>query len=244
LARKPSTDLFAAVRERDLGALRKGLAEARAAGRDAVTRSDAYGNLLLPLAASARGSREIVELLLAEGIDVDVMGRDGDTALWHAVEDGLPEIVQVLLEHGADPNLRPAGKGWAPPIVMARDPGIVRLLLEHGADPNLEGPEGVRAVHLAAHARQGQILELLLARGADPAAGTTDVHFLDEDAWIEPGATARSIWPEFFAAAPAPRKPAAAKRSGSSRKATAQPLAASDPPAAQRAPRTTAAKHG
>ena len=57
------------------------------------------------LGSPARGDvREIVELLLAHGSDVQQRGLNDYTPLHWAAGDGDPAMVDLLLAHGADPN--------------------------------------------------------------------------------------------------------------------------------------------
>lgn len=79
------------------------------------------------------------------------------------------QMVKLLLDHGADPNLpedgAPVGVAlwWAVYLVQ---PEMVRLLLEHGANPNTSPESSGSAV---AHARHNpEILALLLQYGAEP----------------------------------------------------------------------------
>lgn len=52
---------------------------------------------------SGRGQLEIVELLLSLGMDINGRDREGErTALVDAASDGRVEVVQYLLDHGAD----------------------------------------------------------------------------------------------------------------------------------------------
>ena len=59
------------------------------------------------------------------------------TALHFAMNSGSEAVVDVLLAHGADPNVRDDGDNAMPLHFAAekRNLGIVRRLIEHGADP-------------------------------------------------------------------------------------------------------------
>jgi ankyrin repeat protein len=47
-----------------------------------------------------------VQWLIAAGVDVNAVDGDGYTALMLAAQGGLDELVRLLLENGADPNVR------------------------------------------------------------------------------------------------------------------------------------------
>jgi ankyrin repeat protein len=100
-----------------------------------------------------RGARDTITLAAARGDEAAVSGflaRDrasanhGDTLekrpLSTAVERGHAAIARLLIEHGADPNLREGancGRGFALWSASSRDDvALARLLLDHGADPN------------------------------------------------------------------------------------------------------------
>ncbi len=98
-----------------------------------------YGGIAL-IPASERGHVETVRYLLAESdVDVDHVNRLGWTALLEAIllSDGGPrhqEIVALLLEHGADPDL--ADGDGVRPLAHARARGqteTAHLLEEAGA---------------------------------------------------------------------------------------------------------------
>ena len=94
-----------------------------------------------------------------------------DTQWWHPITAAARrrdlEMVKLLLDHGADPNLpeegAPVGVAlWT--AVYLDQPEMVNLLLEHGANPNTSPESSGSAVM---HARQNpEILALLLRYGA------------------------------------------------------------------------------
>jgi len=55
--------------------------------------------------ATEKNYKEIVELLIAKGADLDARERSGDTALGRASQNGHLEIVQLLISKGADVNV-------------------------------------------------------------------------------------------------------------------------------------------
>jgi ankyrin repeat protein len=77
-----------------------------------------------------------------------------------------------LLSAGASPDIGNADIGrdntllaWA---ASRRRLDHVQLLLKHGADPNRPGKSGMFPLHMAARCAGKAVLEVLLAKGADP----------------------------------------------------------------------------
>ena len=56
--------------------------------------------------AALSGSREAVETLLDAGATVDLADKFGQTALMHAVQNGHVVVAHVLVERGANLNVR------------------------------------------------------------------------------------------------------------------------------------------
>jgi ankyrin repeat protein len=56
--------------------------------------------------AAAAGRREVCEVLLDAGADVNAVQHGGYTALLEARQNGNEELAQLLLQHGADPTAR------------------------------------------------------------------------------------------------------------------------------------------
>ncbi|HOJ99045.1 MAG: ankyrin repeat domain-containing protein [Treponemataceae bacterium] len=74
------------------------------AGAQVNLRSEDRGSTALMDAVSG-GFYEIVEDLLEAGTDVNIKSKDDQTALVIAVGKGDPQLVKVLLEHGANPDI-------------------------------------------------------------------------------------------------------------------------------------------
>jgi ankyrin repeat protein len=107
-----------------------------------------------------------------------------DDPLTYAIYHGPLELVARLLRAGADPNW-PADDGF-PPLIAALScaqeaPGatprddvheLVELLLDHGASTAQRGVNDYTPLHWAAMIGDAALVDLLLARGADPNAIT------------------------------------------------------------------------
>jgi ankyrin repeat protein len=156
-----------------------------------------------PLMVAARsGYPDVVEQLLNKGANPNAHGTRGQTALMWAVSQKHPAAVKVLLAHHADLNLKsdvwtdvmavpphgylPYNKaiphGGETALMFAARVGDLdsaKLLVAAGAHVNDADAWGVSATTLAAHSGFRDLVEFLLAKGADPNAapnGFTALH--------------------------------------------------------------------
>lgn len=120
------------------------------------------------IAAAAREDRAAVEKLLAEGANPSRAGDEyGNRALVRAVERGNVELVRLLLDAGADPDLK--GNGMTP-LGLAALKGqarIAHMLLRAGADPDLKGSDGNTPLFNAALMDHVAVVRALLSHRPD-----------------------------------------------------------------------------
>ncbi len=106
---------------------------------DAKADVNQKSNRMTPLGhAASGGQRAMVQLLLANGADVN--GRDSDecTALHDAADRGFISVAETLLQAKADVNAQDVQRNT--PLILAVKHNfepVSALLLAHGADPNL-----------------------------------------------------------------------------------------------------------
>jgi ankyrin repeat protein len=134
------------------------------------TRRDEKGRNALHMAAKFNREKKIIDLLLNK-IYIDQFDATGTTALHHAVMASNTEIVEYLLDNGADPKrLDQIGRS---PLCLAAfyatDTKITDLLLQKKETVDVDDCDkfGVTALHNAAMASNSKMARHLLAKGAD-----------------------------------------------------------------------------
>ena len=120
--------------------------------------------------AVLKGQKDILDVLLRKGADVNVRLASGSTLLHDAALKGYDGIVTLLLGRGARVDLRNAS--GATPLHDAALNGkatTAAILLDHGAEINARETEsGTTALYAAASLGREDVVALLLDRGADP----------------------------------------------------------------------------
>lgn len=116
-----------------------------------VDSTDPYG--VTPLMFSLiSGSVQTARQLIEAGADVNSRDVDSRTALVEALtteNDIPPELIAMLIDRGADVNVR-IENGLTPlMIAVSGSPRLVRMLVEAGADVNARDDSGVSVLRMA-----------------------------------------------------------------------------------------------
>ena len=186
--------------------------------------------------ASNIGSLKIAQLLIKRGAKVNaVEGFRGQTALMWAA-DNHPDIVDLLIAHGADVKLRATSDDW--PRQMTSEPraqfrqtgGLTALLyatrsgcyrcavaiVKAGADVNQPNPDGITPLINALDNRSFDIAMFLLDKGANPStwdmSGRTPLYVaVDMNSYRGGSGFGSGNFAGFGGPPPPPRPPSTAK---------------------------------
>ena len=152
------------------------------------------GNTALTFAARV-GDVSSARMLVNAGADVDDADARGASVMVLAAHSGFVDLVEFVLDEGADPNAAEAGFSALHLAIMRRDENLGRQLLDHGADPNARITNwtptrrasadwhihpaliGATPFWLAARFTQPGFMRLLAEHGADPLF-VHEVHYV------------------------------------------------------------------
>jgi ankyrin repeat protein len=136
--------------------------------------------------AARVGDLDSASILVAAGAHVNDADAWGVSATTLAAHSGFRDLVEFLLEKGADPNAAPTGFTALHEAIMRRDEAMVAALLDHGADANAPLKTwtptrrssddwnfeplivGASPYWLAARFTEPGVMRLLVKHGADP----------------------------------------------------------------------------
>jgi ankyrin repeat protein len=135
-----------------------------AAGSKVDARTE-HGHTPLHMAKTA----EVAEVLLKAGSKVDARTESGYTPLYMA---RTAEIAKALLKAGANVDAR-TESSWTP-LYMARTAEIAEVLLKAGANISSRTKSGWTPLHSAVNWNRADVVEFLLAKGADAKARVID----------------------------------------------------------------------
>lgn len=155
-------DIFGAIKNNDLEAVKLILLSMD--NLDTIKLKDSNTPLLM---AVKEGKKDIVELLLKFGANVNIKNRDGLFPLAIATYNNLDDIVELLLENGANVNDQEVDGDT--PLMIASDEeyeNISRILLEFNAGVNIANKLEETALIKAVENNNLPIVKLLVENGA------------------------------------------------------------------------------
>ncbi|KAG4442137.1 hypothetical protein IFR05_002350 [Cadophora sp. M221] len=130
---------------------------------------EAEETLLHQLVGKGKKS-QVKQLLDKGGEDLEALNKKIETCLFRAVSKGDKDIVQLLLECGADPNARPPGAESPLHIACSNDKKtIVKYLVDtRRVDIDEPNAKGETPLYSAVLRRQKDCIDVLLDAGANP----------------------------------------------------------------------------
>jgi ankyrin repeat protein len=136
------------------------------AGADFTLSEETNGRMLFHMAAS-NGYQDIIEQLLAAGVNIDVAARSGKTALIYALQSGHHQLADWLIEQGASKTV--VASDGTTLLHAAAEGGndvYAEQLLASGLDVNQPGKQGHTPLLLAAIQGHAKTVTRLLQAGA------------------------------------------------------------------------------
>ncbi|MBI3117898.1 MAG: ankyrin repeat domain-containing protein [Candidatus Hydrogenedentes bacterium] len=131
-----------------------------------------------PLLSSIASKQvEVARYLLEAGANPDAVVIEGDTALTMAVDSGLPEMVDLLLQHGQ--NVNQPNPSWNNETALHRavrkgNLELAAFLLSRNADFNRTTRAGLTPLHAAVAAGSVDMVKLFLEHGASMEVRTPE----------------------------------------------------------------------
>jgi len=133
----------------------------------------------------------LVKAFISHGVNVNISGDDGITPLMAASRLGRRDIIEILLQAGADVAAYDSeGKTALHYGVLSRlqDADLVKFLISKGADVEAKDNKGVTPLILCALERRPQILKVLLDADSPVNAadhdGNTALHAAAKYSWL------------------------------------------------------------
>lgn len=116
------------------------------------------------------GDTRAVDLFLRSGFPVDLRDKQGVPLLCLAARAKNLNMVNFLLDHHSDVNIRSDDRGYTALMDSAQqgDESLLRCLLARGANPDIQSKDGQTALILSVGRNDVPMTRLLLENGADP----------------------------------------------------------------------------
>ena len=128
-------------------------------------------------------SKETLQAIISHGADVNATNKNNLTALMIACMKGNIDVINVLLNAGADHSIVDTdGKTWIHYAVRGgSSKETLQVIINHGADVNATNKNNLTALMIACMKGYIDAIDVLLSAGADPSIadtkGETWIHY-------------------------------------------------------------------
>ena len=119
--------------------------------------------------ANIDDAEKVIELVLHDGIDINIPAESNCTPLLWASQSSSSTLMKTLIDLGADVNAQRTDDKAAPLLLAAYSNNymVTRLLLEHGADAIIANTDGCTPLLLSVHQGLFHIIHLLIESGCN-----------------------------------------------------------------------------
>jgi len=108
------------------------------------------------------GDTSVISVFLKNGVNTELKGPDGKTALMHALSLRNNNVANILINSGANLSATdPAGKNIMMYAAEGNNPKVLKMLLDKGFDRNIKSDAGKTALDYAIEARAGDCFRML-----------------------------------------------------------------------------------
>jgi uncharacterized protein len=119
--------------------------------------------------AAAKGRLENIRVLVERGARINRQTRKGFTPLFFALKSGEPRAAELVLEAGGNvDHVAADGTSVVQLAMYQKDYAFAARMIERGADLSASDRNGHTLMHAAVLADQPSLVNLLLAKGANP----------------------------------------------------------------------------
>lgn len=153
-----------------------------------------YGTTMASTACKFGCTEEAIRLLKGNDALMTALDNGACQPIHLAAMGGHIELMEWLVDNGADPNV-PTPNDWGTqPINWAAQNGqaeAVRWLIEHGVDPHTSTNFKLEPIHVAAMHARVEVIDVLVGLGVDPATavddnwGTQPIHYAATNGHLE-----------------------------------------------------------
>ena len=119
--------------------------------------------------ANSEDAEKVIELVLHDGIDINIPAKSNSTPLLWASQSSSSTFIQTLIDLGADINAQRTDDKAASLLLATSCNNYMatRLLVEHGADANVEETDGCTPLLWSVHQGLANVCYFLITSGCN-----------------------------------------------------------------------------